>query len=95
MGIRPLFDRVLVKRKDAVEASKGGLFLPESARKKSHLADVVAVGHGRLAKDGALLDLAVEVGQTVMLAEWGGDEVKLDGQEHLFVRESDILGVLT
>lgn len=93
MTIRPLHDRVLVKRKEAETQSSGGLFLPEAAQKKSHLAEVVAVGTGRIAKSGETLPLKVEVGMTVLLNEWTGDEVKVDGQSLLFVREQDILAV--
>ncbi len=93
MTIRPLHDRVLVKRKDPESQSKGGLFLPESAQKRSHLAEVVAVGTGRVGKDGTVTPLRVEVGTTVLLSEWSGDEVKVDGEDLLFVREKDILAV--
>lgn len=93
MTIRPLHDRVLVKRKEAEVQSQGGLFLPEAAQKKSHLAEVVAVGTGKVTKGGDTLPLKVEVGMTVLLNEWSGDEVKVDGETLLFVRESDILGV--
>ena len=93
MTIRPMYDRVLVKRKEAETQSRGGLFLPESAQKKSHLAEVVAVGHDRIGKDGKVTPLKVEVGMTVLLSEWAGDEVKVGGEAHLFVREQDILAV--
>lgn len=93
MTIRPLHDRVLLKRKEADTQSKGGLFLPEAAQKKSHLAEVVAVGTGRVTDSGETLPLKVELGMTVVLNEWSGDSVKVDGEELLFVRERDILGV--
>ncbi len=93
MTIRPLYDRVLVKRKDPETQSRGGLFLPESAQKKSHLTEVVAVGQGRIGKDGNVVPLKVEAGMTVLLSEWGGDEVKVDGEPHLFIKEKDILAV--
>ncbi|HHO51980.1 MAG TPA: co-chaperone GroES [Deltaproteobacteria bacterium] len=93
MTVQPLYDRVLVKRKDPETQSRGGLFLPESAQKRSHLAEVVAIGQGRIGKDGQLVPLKVEVGMTVLLSEWGGDEVKLKGEPHLFVKEKDILAV--
>ncbi len=93
MTLRPLYDRVLVKRKDPETQTRTGLFLPESAQKKSHLAEVVAVGNGRVGKDGSVVPLKVEVGMTVLLSEWSGDEVKVDGQSLLFVREKDILAV--
>lgn len=93
MTVRPLYDRVLVKRHDPQTQTRGGLFLPETALSKSNYAKVVAVGHGHLAKDGKVTPLKVEPGMTVLLAEWAGDEVKIDGVDHLIVRERDILGV--
>ena len=93
MTIKPLHDRVLVKRKDPETQSRGGLFLPESAQKKSHLAEVVAVGTGRIGKNGEVTPLKVETGTTVLLSDWTGDEVKVDGETFLFVREKDILAV--
>lgn len=93
MTVRPLYDRVLVRRKEPETQTQSGLFLPEAAQKKSHLAEVVAVGQGRIGKDGTVVPLKVEVGMTVLLSEWGGDEVKLDGEPHLFIKEKDILAV--
>ncbi|MEZ4241811.1 MAG: co-chaperone GroES, partial [Myxococcota bacterium] len=82
-----------VKRRDPESQTKGGLFLPEAALSKSNYAQVVAVGHGHLGKSGTVTPLKVEPGMTVLLAEWAGDEVKLDGVDHLIVRERDILAV--
>ena len=93
MTLRPLYDRVLVKRKDPETQTASGLFLPEAAQKKSHLAEVVAVGQGRVGKDGKVTPLKVEVGMTVLLSEWSGDEIKMDGETWLFVKEKDILAV--
>ena len=93
MNVRPLYDRVLVKRKDAETKTKGGLFLPETTRSKSSLATVVAVGSGRVSDKGKVTRLLVEPGMTVLLTEWGGDEVKIDGVDHLILREKDILAV--
>jgi chaperonin GroES len=95
MKVRPLFDRVLVTRREAETKTKTGLFLPESGQKKSSFATVVAVGTGHLQKGGGLTPLKVEPGMTVLLSEWAGDEVKLDGVDHLIVRERDILAVLS
>lgn len=95
MKVRPLYDRVLVKRKDPETKTKGGLFLPDTAKTKSSLATVVAVGHGHLGKDGEITPLKVEPGMTVLLSEWSGDEVKIEGEDHLIVREKDILAVTT
>ena len=94
MTVRPLHDRVLVKRKDPEERSRSGLFIPTAAQEKSHLAEVVAVGTGRVRDDGGVTALKVEQGMTVLLSKWAGDEVKVDGVDHLLVRESDILAIV-
>jgi chaperonin GroES len=91
--VRPLYDRVLLRRKEAEETSRGGLFIPTEAREKSHLAEVIAVGQGRLSDSGSVHPLHVEPGMTVLLGKWAGDEVELDGEKLLLVRESDILAV--
>lgn len=93
MKVRPLYDRVLVKRQDPLVKTKSGLFLPEAAQTKSSFAEVVAVGQGHLSDAGKVTPLKVEVGMTVLLSEWAGDEVKIDGVDHLIVREKDILAV--
>ena len=93
MTIRPLYDRVLLKRKDAEDKSRGGLFLPSAAQEKSNLAVVVAVGDGRVDERGKLTPLKVEAGMTVLLGKWAGDEIEIGGEKHLIVRESDILAV--
>lgn len=95
MTVRPMYDRVLVKRHDPVAKTKSGLFLPEAAQTKSSYAVVVAVGQGHLGKSGAVTPLKVEPGMTVFLSEWSGDEVKIDGVDHLIVREKDILAVVS
>ena len=94
MSFRPLYDRVLVKRLDADERSAGGLILPDSAKEKPQQADVIAVGHGRLGKDGSTTPLVVQVGDTVLFGKYSGDEVKLDGVDHLILRETDILAII-
>jgi chaperonin GroES len=94
MTIRPLHDRVLLRRKEPEVKSKGGLFLPSAAQEKSQLAEVVAVGTGRLNDDGSVTPLKVEPGMTVLLGKWGGDEVEVGGQKQLLVREADILAVM-
>lgn len=91
---RPLYDRVLVKRIQAEERSSGGLFIPDSAKEKPQQAEVVAVGHGRRLKDGSVRGLEVKVGDKVLFGKYSGDEVKLDGVEHLILREDDILVIL-
>jgi len=92
--IRPLYDRVLIKRKDAETVSSGGLIIPTQAQEKSNLALIVAVGNGSLRDDGSLVPLKVEEGMTVLIGKWSGDEIRLDGEEHLIIRETDILAVV-
>jgi chaperonin GroES len=94
MTIRPLYDRVLVRRKEPEVKSRGGLFLPSAAQEKSQLAEVIAVGQGRLNDDGSVTALKIEPGMTVLLAKWGGDEIEVGGEKQMLVRESDILGVV-
>jgi chaperonin GroES len=91
---RPLYDRVLVKRVESDTQSAGGLFIPESAKEKPQTAKVISVGTGRVKKDGTLAPLAVKAGDEILLNKWGGDEIKIDGIDHLILKESDILAVI-
>lgn len=93
-NFRPLYDRVLVKRLNAEEMSKGGLFLPETAKEKPQEAEVIAVGQGRLNKDKDIVPLTVKPGDRVLFGKYSGEEIKLDGEEHLILREDDILAIL-
>lgn len=90
---RPLYDRVLVKRLEAEEKTASGLFLPESAKEKPQQAQVIAVGTGRVGKDGSVHPLTVKQGDFIIFGKYVGDEVKLDGVEHIILREEDILAV--
>jgi chaperonin GroES len=92
--IRPLFDRVVVKRNDEPTKTKSGLFLPESAKEKPSEGTVVAVGNGRVADDGKVTPLTVAVGDKVLFGKYAGTEIKVDGEERLILREEDILGIL-
>jgi chaperonin GroES len=95
MKIRPLQDRVLVKRlEDEVEKTKGGIIIPDTAKEKPQQGKVMAVGKGKVNDDGKLTPLDVKVGDTILFGKYSGSEVKLDGEEHLIMREEDILGVL-
>ncbi len=94
MKIRPLADRVLVRRMQEEEKTKGGIIIPDTAREKPTEAKVIAVGKGKIGDDGKIVPLSVKVGDTVLLSKWGGSEVKLDGEEHLIVREDDIFAVI-
>ena len=94
MTVRPLFDRILVKRNDEPTKSKGGLFLPETAKEKPVEGTVLAVGNGRVADDGKVTPLTVKVGDKVVFGKYSGTEIKVDGEDRLILREDDVLGVL-
>jgi chaperonin GroES len=91
---RPLHDRVVVKRIDAEEKSKGGIIIPDTAQEKPSQGEVVAVGPGGRDESGNLIKLDVKAGDRVLFGKWSGTEVKLDGEELLIMKESDIMGVL-
>ncbi len=93
MKIRPLQDRVVVKRLESETKTKGGLFIPDSAKEKPVEGRVVAVGAGKASKGGKVRPLDVQVGDTVIFGKYSGTEVKLDGVEHVLLREDDILAV--
>ena len=95
MAFRPLHDRVVVKRIDAEEKTKGGIIIPDSAKEKPSQGEVVAVGPGGRDESGKLIQIDVKVGDRVLFGKWSGTEVKIDGQELLIMKESDIMGVLT
>jgi chaperonin GroES len=92
--MRPLGDRVVCKRVKEEETTKGGIIIPDTAKEKPIEAEVVAVGNGKLLKDGKLRPVDVKVGDHVIIGKWTGNEVKLDGVEHVIVREEDILAVM-
>ncbi len=94
MKMRPIADRVVLKRIKEAETTKGGIIIPDSAKEKPTEAEVVAVGNGRLLKDGKLRPMDVKVGDRVLIGKYSGSEVKFDGIEHLIVREDDILAVV-
>jgi chaperonin GroES len=94
MQVRPLYDRILVQRLEGETKSKGGLILPETAKEKPSEGVVLAVGHGRLSKDGELLPLAVKAGDRVVFGRYAGTEVKVDGEDRIVLREEDIYGII-
>lgn len=95
MKIRPLHDRVLVKRlEEQVETTKGGIIIPDTAKEKPQQGKVIAAGKGKITDDGKLLPLEVKEGDTILFGKYAGSEVKIDGEEHLIMREEDILGVV-
>ncbi len=93
-NFRPLYDRILVKRVESEQKSAGGLFIPETAKEKPQQAEVIAVGTGRIGKDNETIALTVKVGDRVLFGKYAGDEIKLDGEEHIILRESDILAII-
>ena len=94
MNIRPLQDRVIVKRLSEEEKTAGGLFIPDTAKEKPVQGKITAVGTGRRSDKGELIKIDVKKGDIVLFGKYAGTEVKLDGEEHLVLREDDILGVL-
>jgi chaperonin GroES len=93
MNVRPLRERVLVKRIEAQEQRIGGIIVPDTAKEKPQQAEVIAVGNGRMNDDGKAIPLDVKVGEHVLIGKYSGTEIKLDGEEYLIVREDEILGV--
>jgi chaperonin GroES len=94
MSFRPLHDRVLVRRIDADEKTAGGIIIPDTAKEKPQRGEVIAVGAGARSEDGKLVPLDVKVGDEVLFGKWSGTEVKIDGEDLLIMKESDILGVV-
>jgi chaperonin GroES len=95
MKVRPLADRVLVQRLDEeIEKSKGGIIIPDTAKEKPQQGKVIAVGKGRKNEDGTIVPLDVKVGDRILFGKYAGSEIKVEGEEHLIMREEDILGVL-
>jgi chaperonin GroES len=94
MNVRPLFDRILVKRNEEPTKTKSGLFLPEAAKEKPAEGTVLAVGNGRVADDGKITPLTVKVGDRVIFGKYSGTEIKVEGEDRLILREDDVLGIL-
>ena len=94
MKVKPLFDRVLVKRVEAEEKVKGGIIIPDTAKEKPQEGQVIAAGPGRLSDEGKMLSMSVKVGDKILYGKYSGTEVSVDGSEFLIMRESDILAVL-
>ena len=94
MAFRPLHDRVVIQRVDEEEKSKGGIIIPDTAKEKPMEGKVIAVGPGARGEDGKIQPLDVKKGDRVLFGKWSGTEVKLDGQELIIMKESDIMGVI-
>ena len=94
MKIKPLYDRILVKRLEEQTKTAGGLYIPDSAKEKPLEALVVAVGNGKVQEDGSLRKLEVKAGDKILFSKYSGSDIKIDGAEHLILREDDILAVI-
>jgi chaperonin GroES len=94
MKIRPLQDRVIVKRLEEEEKTKGGIIIPDTAKEKPQEGKVIAVGKGKMTEDGKVIPLDVKAGDKILFGKYAGTEVKIEGEEHLIMREEDILGVI-
>ena len=94
MKVRPLHDRILVKRIDQEAKSKGGIIIPDTAKEKPMEGRVVAVGTGKVSEEGVVTPLDVKKGDRILFSKYSGSEIKLDGDEHLIIREDDVLAVL-
>ncbi len=94
MKIRPLQDRILVKRIEEEEVSSGGIIIPDSAKEKPQEGKVISVGKGKIGEDGKVQPLDVKKGDKVLFSKYAGTEVNVEGDEHLIIREDDVLGVL-
>ena len=94
MKFRPLHDRVVVKRLDAEEKTKGGIIIPDTAKEKPQEGEVIAVGPGARDETGKLVPLDLKVGDRILFGKWSGTEIKLDGDDLLIMKESDVMGVI-
>ena len=94
MNIRPLYDRIIVKRVEAEEKTKGGLIIPDTAKEKPIEGEIIAVGNGKILDDGSVRGLEVKKGDRILFGKYSGTEIKLDGQEHLILREDEVLAVV-
>ena len=94
MKIRPLYDRIVVKRVEESEQMQGGLYIPDTAKEKPQEGEVIAVGKGKRLEDGKVVSLDVQPGDRVLFGKYSGSDIKLDGEEYLIMREDEILGIL-
>ena len=94
MKLRPMQDRIIVKRVEEETVTAGGIFIPETAKEKPMKGEIVAVGNGKKTEDGKVIPLDVKVGEKVLFGKYSGTEIKIEGEEYLIMREDDILGVM-
>jgi chaperonin GroES len=95
MKIRPLHDRILIKRVEEREAARGGIIIPDTAKEKPQEGEVIAVGNGKLLENGTRVPLDVVAGDRILFGKYSGSEIKLDGEEYLILREDEVLGILS
>ena len=93
IGVRPLHDRILIKRLSEDDKTAGGLFIPDTAKEKPQKGKVIATGNGRVLEDGKTVPLEVKKGDNVLFSKYSGTEIKLEGEEYLMIREDDVLGI--
>jgi len=94
MKIRPLHDRIIMKRLEGEAKTKGGIIIPDTAKEKAQEAKVIAVGKGKLTDDGKLQPMEVQKGDRILVGKYSGSEIKIDGEEHVIIREDDVLAIL-
>jgi chaperonin GroES len=94
MKIRPLHDRIIVKRFEGEAKTKGGIIIPDTAKEKAQEAKVIAVGKGKTTDDGKLQPMEVQKGDRILVGKYSGSEIKIDGEEHVIIREDDVLAIL-
>jgi chaperonin GroES len=94
MNLRPLHDKIIVKRIDAPQTTKGGIVIPDTAKEKPQEGEVIAVGKGRILEDGKVIPLEVKKGDRILFGKYGGNEVKIDGEEYIILDENDVLAVI-
>jgi len=94
MKIRPLHDRIIVKRFEGEEKTKGGIIIPDTAKEKPQEAKVIAVGKGKITDDGKLQPMEVQKGDRILVGKYSGTEIKIEGEEHVIIREDDVLAIL-
>ena len=95
MKIRPLYDRIVVKRIEEQETIRGGIIIPDSAKEKPQEGEVIAVGNGKRLEDGKVVPLDVKVGDRILFGKYTGNEIRLDGEEYIIMREEDVLGIFS
>ena len=94
MKFRPLHDRIIIRRIEGEEKTKGGIIIPDTAKEKPQEAKVIAVGKGKVTDDGKLQPMEVQKGDRILVGKYSGSEIKIDGEEHVIIREDDVLAIL-